>query len=246
VNEYPSLAPCINGSAKAKPCVFGDTHGSHTMVLFGDSHAYMWFPAVDLIAKAAKWKLVALMNFGCPFADVTVWNIVTNAPNAMCPSYRQAMITRINKLHPALVIVSESFYALNAQDKTITNAQWTTGVEESFAALHGKSMKKVLIGDTFLLPNPIPCLSAYPSSIQTCSRPEASATATAQRQADQTAATASKVTYINEIPWECSATCTVVIGNMIAYFSSGHLSATYATYLTGVLQEALKPLLRAS
>ena len=34
-------------------CVFGDRSGSHTMVLYGDSHAGMWFDAIDDIATRA-------------------------------------------------------------------------------------------------------------------------------------------------------------------------------------------------
>jgi hypothetical protein len=120
--KYPTVKPCIVGITKMPTCLFGDTKGTRTMVLFGDSHAYMWFPALDAIAKAAKWKLIMLVGLGCPVADLEVWNIATNAPNSGCPGFRSAMIKRIDKLNPSLVVMSESFYPLNAQDKTITDA----------------------------------------------------------------------------------------------------------------------------
>src|ERR1700686_3442969 len=37
-------------------CEFGDRRGSHTMVLYGDSHAAMWFQALDDIAIRAHWR----------------------------------------------------------------------------------------------------------------------------------------------------------------------------------------------
>jgi hypothetical protein len=240
VNEFPALAPCINGSVNAPACVFGDPKGTHTMVDFGDSHAYMWFPALDAIAKAAKWRLVAWMNFGCPFADLTVWDIDTNSPNTFCSAYRTDMIKRINKLHPSLVVISESFYTLNGNNQQITDAQWTSALEKSFGLLKGKSTKKVLIGNSILIKNPIECLTANPSNVQACSVAESNPTYTTQRAAEQAAAKEQKVLYVNEIPWECSSVCTVVIGNMVAYNSAGHLSATYDTYLSDVLQGALK------
>lgn len=236
----PSLAACTTGATTLPTCVFGDTKGKHTMVLFGDSHAFMWFPAVDLIAKAEKWRLVALMSFGCPVADVTVWNVATDGPNTPCPAFRTAMIARINKLDPSLVIMSEGFYTLNADDQPITDAQWTTALETSLSQLDAKGMKKVLIGNTFLVPDPVACLAGYPKAVQTCSRAEDDSTQAAQRAAEQAATTEQGVPYINEIPWECSATCTVVIGNMIVYNSAGHISATYADYLSGVLKAAMK------
>jgi SGNH domain (fused to AT3 domains) len=242
LTAYPSLIPCISGQDSEPACVFGDTHGTRTMVLFGDSHALMWFPALDAIAKAARWRLVALMNYGCPVADVTVWNVVSGGPDTGCPVFRQHMIKRIDRLDPALVIASETVYYLDAQDHPITDAEWTMALEKSLEALHARS--KVLIGESYLVPEPLACLAANPNSIQTCSRSDATAAFTSQLGADKAAAKAAKVAYVNELPWECSKTCTVVIGKMIAYNSSGHLSTTYVRYLTDVMRLALKPSMR--
>jgi SGNH domain (fused to AT3 domains) len=244
LTEFPSLTPCITGSDDEPTCAFGDTHAKRTMVLFGDSHALMWFPALDAIATSAKWRLVALMNYGCPVADVTVWDTVTNSPDTDCPYFRAHMIKRIDKLDPQLLVVSEDFYTLDAKDEPITDAQWTTALEKSLGALHAKSMRRVVIGQDELVPNPVACLAAYPSAVQTCSRPATSASFTAELAADRAAAHEAKWPYVNELPWLCSATCTAVIGKMIVYNSTGHLTATYDTYLSGVLRLALKPYLR--
>ena len=49
-------------------CTLGDVTGTHLMVLYGDSHALMWIPAFDAIAKAEHWRLVVLGKLGCPAA----------------------------------------------------------------------------------------------------------------------------------------------------------------------------------
>jgi hypothetical protein len=243
--EYPALKPCMVGAPKMPACLFGDTKGSKTMVLWGDSHAYMWFPALDAIAKAAKWKLVMLVGLGCPVADLAVWNFVTNAPNAECPAFRTAMIKRIDKLNPSLVVMSESFYTLDANDKPISDAQFTAALETTFKQLHSRRMKKVLLGDTFLTQaSPPQCLAAYPTSVQNCSLAENNAAYNGQRASEQKAAKADKVPYVNVIPWTCSSVCTAVIGNMVVYYSGGHLTTTYATYLSGVLGASLKSSMR--
>jgi SGNH domain (fused to AT3 domains) len=238
---FPSLTDCVTNNVTAPSCVFGDVNGTKTMVLFGDSHAYMWFSALDEIAIAAKWKLVALLDYGCPVADVTVWNSVTKAPDTGCPPHRKAMIERIDKLNPNLVIMAEKFVPLDAKRQAISDTKWEAALEKSLAALHSPSMKKVLIGNTMQIENMFTCLAANPSNIQRCSVPEDNASTIGQRAAEVTAATAEKVHYINEIPWLCSTTCTVVIGHFIAYDSPGHLSNTYALYLEGVLKQALRP-----
>ena len=242
LKEYPYLSACV--SFHEPSCVWGDRHGKRTMVLFGDSHALMWFPALDRIAIAEKWRLVALMALGCPVANVTVWDVVTNTPATGCPPWRSQMIARIDKLHPNLVVVSEAFYERDGADQPITDSEWIQDLESSLAALHSKGMKKVLIGQSYVIPDPLACLAAYPSSIQKCSLPEATPSFTAELAADRAAAKASSVAYVNEVPWICSSTCTAVIGNMIVYNSASHLSATYDAYLTNVLKLALKPSMR--
>jgi hypothetical protein len=244
LTEYPALTSCIGGIEPLSSCTFGDVHGTRTMVLFGDSHALMWFPALDAIAVAARWRLVALMEYACPVADVSVWDVVSNSPDYLCPIFRAQTIKRIDKLDPKLLIVSEALITLNAKDKEITDAVWTKALEKSLGQLHAKSMRRVVIGQDELVPNPVACLAANPSAVQSCSRPEAEPDFLGQLAADRAGARADKVPYLNELPWLCSATCTDVIGNMVVYNSTGHLTATYDTYLSDVMRLALRSSMR--
>jgi SGNH domain (fused to AT3 domains) len=241
LTEFPALDACIGGTEPESACTFGDPHATRTMVLFGDSHALMWFPALDAIATAARWRLVALMEYACPVADVTVWDVLTNSPDPLCPIFRSQTIKRIDRLDPRLVIVSEAVTPLDAQDKVITGAQWTTALERSLGRLHAKAMRRVVIGQDELVPDPVACLAGNPTAVQACSRPAATPSFAAELAADRKAARVERVPYLNEVPWLCSATCTAVIGSMVVYNSTGHLSATYDTYLTDVMRLALRP-----
>ena len=58
---------------------------------------------------------------------------------------------------------------------------------------------------------------------------------------DRAVAKQAGVQYIDVFPWFCSAVCTAVIGNMVVYGWDWHITATYATYLSGALQAALQP-----
>src|SRR5207237_2122181 len=49
----------------SKPCFFGDTKSHTSVVLFGDSHATTWFPALDMISKQQHWRLVDLTKAAC-------------------------------------------------------------------------------------------------------------------------------------------------------------------------------------
>ena len=257
----PTLAACNTTGETLNPskCVFGDKAGSKTMVIWGDSHAFMWFPAVNAIAKADHWKLVALLQYACPPADVSVWNPVDKAPYTSCNVFRKHMIVAINKLNPSLVIISENFnsQAANAAGayNTITPAQWRAGLETTLKSLHSKRMHKLVIGNTVSTASqsdavPPQCLAANPSSIQTCTISDTPALR-AQRAAESTAAKAERARYVNVLPWLCSsktklASCSAIVGDAtvgygIVYYSTGHLTQRYDLWLSTVLGTALKP-----
>ena len=54
-------------SRPARPaCVYGDRGARTTVVLFGDSHAMQYFPALQRIAGRRHWRLVELTKAACP------------------------------------------------------------------------------------------------------------------------------------------------------------------------------------
>jgi hypothetical protein len=138
---------------------------------------------------------------------------------------------------------------------TITPAQWQAALETTLKDLHSKKMKKVVIGSTVLsttpgLDEPVLCLAANPSSIQTCTITDTTAQQ-AQRTAESTAAKAESTRYINELPWMCTSatkpmSCSDIVGDSsggykVVYYSTGHITETYSLWLSTVLGTALKP-----
>jgi hypothetical protein len=248
-----------SGGINLSRCVFGDKSGSHTMVLWGDSHAFMWFPAVNAVAKAAHWRLIAAMEFGCPVADVSVWNTLTHTAYGACDVFRSKMIASIRKMRPALVLMTEQFTAYAASghgtNNTITTAQWQAALEKTIRLLHVNKVHRVVLGSTISTggASPVQCLAAHPSAVQTCTVLD-TAGQQAQRAAEVAAAKATSVPYVDVVPWLCASSvtpsaCSPVIsdatsGPMIVYYAAGHLTATYDLFLTGVLASALKPSMR--
>jgi hypothetical protein len=45
--------------------------------------------------------------------------------------------------------------------------------------------------------------------------------------------------YIDTAPWFCGRTCTAIIGRYEVYFDEGHVTTTYARFLTNLLAQAL-------
>lgn len=59
------------GATHSPACVYGDPSSRDVVVLFGDSHAAQWFPALDRVSRENGWKLVSLTKASCKTADIT-------------------------------------------------------------------------------------------------------------------------------------------------------------------------------
>ena len=59
-----------NGEVLSGDCTYGDRSSSKTIVLYGDSHAAQWFPALEKIANENGFKLVSLTKSACPAPEV--------------------------------------------------------------------------------------------------------------------------------------------------------------------------------
>jgi hypothetical protein len=107
---------------------------------------------------------------------------------------------------------------------------------------------KVILGPTPQLgkvPYPtmsaVECLAAHEDDVQACSSRRATMSPYLYGDTDRAVAKQAGVQYIDVFPWFCSSVCTAVIGNMVVYGHSNHLTTTYAAYLSGALQAALQP-----
>ena len=240
---YQPACMVVNNEIKEGRCVFGDTSARRTMVLVGDSHAGMWFGAIDAIARSKGWKLVFFEKSGCPIPDITFWNDNANAAYPQCTQWHTYIINRIKSIDPNLLILTSSYYQPHdGSDQPITGQEWTAGMEKTLALTSAKNTKAVIIGDIpYLTQNAADCLAAHESSVQSCSTPASSAVLSGADAANVAAASAAHALYVNVVPWVCSRTCTPIVGKFLVYENQYHLTQTYSEYLTGALETALAP-----
>jgi hypothetical protein len=227
-------------------CVFGDRSSTHLIVLFGDSHAQMWLPAFVPVAQAAHDRLALVWESGCPAAAVSVWDAATHATNYQCNTWRKAMIGKIKRASPFLVLLASRTSDIPGPgNRPTTDAAWQAGLEQTIAALRSATTKVAVVGDiTVLSPeNVVQCLAVYATSVQTCAVKNPNGKTRQHFAAELAAATYEGVPYLDPQPWLCTTTCSPVIGNMVAYWDSFHVTSTYAEYLSGVWAATLKPLL---
>jgi peptidoglycan/LPS O-acetylase OafA/YrhL len=129
-------------------CFFGETSQPQlTVVLFGDSHAAQWFPALLEIADVRHWRLATIIKPGC--TPLNIREDVTPRLERVCEEWRHAAIGEIKELDPELVILTSSSRNLGADGKIVADMRaWEQGARDTFAALAKQGGKVRFIRDT--------------------------------------------------------------------------------------------------
>jgi hypothetical protein len=209
----------------------------------------MWLPAFDAIGQRLHWKVVLLAKSNCPPPYTDFYNWPTRSAYPACDRWHSYTIGRINHTNPDLVVMSGSDeHAVNGQKKPVTRAVWAAALLKTLHMITSPKTTKVILGPTpepghypSSTMSPVECLAAHEDDVQACSSRGATMLPYLYADTDRAVAKQAGVQYIDVFPWFCSAVCTAVIGNMVVYGWDWHITATYATYLSGALQAALQP-----
>ncbi|MDX6345502.1 MAG: hypothetical protein QOF84_292 [Streptomyces sp.] len=231
-------------STQTPPCVYGDTSSKKTVVLFGDSHAAQWFPALNRLALERGWKLVSLTKASCKMAAVTIIN--HGKPYTSCDTWRNKAIAKINAIHPALVIVSNSDAGTPAHPMKNPLQGWTDGFRNTFQKLGSSGTRVVALLDTpWPKVDAVDCAAAHPLKLGSCANQASKAIQNASRRtATKNAATLAHASVIDPEPWLCSpaGNCPVVVGNTLVYRDTSHVAESYAETIAPVLGKRLSDL----
>lgn len=103
---------------RPRVCTYGNPNAKRKVVLFGDSHALQWGPAIVPLAQRRGWKLYTLLRAGCPIA-----NVVTEKN---CAGWRGRALSRIERIRPQHIIISTSIgnrYRLKHQGRDMTRKE---------------------------------------------------------------------------------------------------------------------------
>ncbi len=217
--------------------MFGDPSGTHTMVVYGDSHAGMWFQTLNSIAKSIGWRLAYLGKPWCPASSLPYPNPSGSGEYSACDEWHRFALTRINQLHPDLVIITQDFQS-KPGGGLYSGTEWQEGLAKTISKIHVARSKVVVLGNMPLLPFDAPeCLSHNVDDVQACSSDTLSFGAL--YVAEKSAAAEEGAHYVNVTRWFCSDTCPAVIDNYEVYFDQEHITAAYASFLAGVLARSL-------
>lgn len=228
--DVPSVTP--------GECVFGEAASDVTVVLFGDSHAAQWFPALERLATERGWRLVSMTKSACATADIDIWSEIVKRTYDECGRWREAALRRIATERPDLVVVSDSSgYKAMVDGVAVPVAK----VRDRWDAASGRTLERlatlarhvVVIGDTpRAQADPPVCLSANLDDATACAIPFAAAVNPGWTAGEAAVAARSGAAFIDPTPWVCRTDpCPAVIGRLLVFRDQHHLTATYARAL---------------
>lgn len=240
-----SLSPMFTNGCFAeglKVCEGGDPHGTKTVVLAGDSHAGMWWPAFDIAAKKQGWRLFIVGKNGCPIVDVPVSAGATADEWPACAAWQSKAVPAVADLHPDLIIVDNltAGYMHKASLRDDFFTTWPPALTETLQRL-GNSAPVMLMGpEPSLSAAPGDCLLSNLNDISPCNTPIAAAVPQALRDISAQSAAAAGATLIDPTKVLCTQTeCPAISYNLIMYRDGNHLTVQYAKQLAPWAQEIL-------
>jgi hypothetical protein len=216
-----------NGETKSGECTYGSKGAKIRIVLFGDSHAAQWFPALEKLAQSRNFELLSLTKSACP--GPAVLKVDTGAyKNADCSAWRENSYMRIAEIHPEAVIVSGMQHFELPKGTTNRGNWWRDGEAKTLSRLIGSSSHLIYITDTPHPQRDIPsCLASG----------RASQCNSTQRSLPYTI---SGFANIDPTSWLCDSVCPAIVDGTVAYRDASHISVAMSRKLSGKLLVALE------
>lgn len=226
-------------TTNARGCSYGETQSNRTYVLFGDSHAAQWFPALEKYTEEHNIHLITFTKSACPSLDLRI--LLRGSEYLNCAEWYKKVIAKINAINPDLIIISnykESQKSVIAVDK---KQEWKNGLQRTINHFPKKT-NVIVIGDTPSFERaPAICLSENISSAEKCSFPRETLLDKGLAEAEKEVAIDNRKHYIDMNNYLCSSTtCGPIIGNILVYRDQHHLTTAFSKQLSDMLGNAIE------
>jgi peptidoglycan/LPS O-acetylase OafA/YrhL len=210
-------------------CTYGDVAADRTIALAGGSHAEHWLPALDILGKLHRFKVVTYLKMGCPLSTEQVPLIMgNNAPYPQCREWVQGTMTKLVTDRPDYVFTTTT-RPWNIKTGDVMPATyigiWQTLSDNNIPILGMRDTPwLVKNGQPF---DPADCLAKRGGTAQSC----------AIKRSDMLSDHNQTLDFVAQFPQlkvldMSDAICRVdvcrpVEGNILIYHGAHHLSPTY-------------------
>ncbi|WIE57254.1 acyltransferase family protein [Curtobacterium sp. MCLR17_031] len=251
-DDDDNRAECWSGTFR--PCVLGKATGwSKHLIVIGDSHSNALLGAYEKIADDNGWRIDLAGAGGCYLTTAQQDSL---SPSSMrgCNSWKHAAIDYVREHRDAdALVVTHSTTQMPvslppgpARDKATRN-----GLVDAWEQAAGDELPVIAVRD-----NPVPrpdvvaCLSTMSGpTTDACDRSRAEALGTTDSSVEAVAAfraAGGRAASIDLSRYYCTdTTCPAVVGGVLVYRDSTHITATWASSLEPYLERALRDRLAA-
>lgn len=239
---------CHGASPLSPRCFYGNVRSRTTIVLFGDSHALSWFPAVLRVARDRGWRLINVTRSMCPPAHVLSYHRATDSILRSCLTWRNRAIARLAQLRPAIILMSGSrgFVSANSAGQVLTGRartnDWIRGMKWTLARLVPAAGRVILLADT---PNsrfasPAACLASNPRHSVRCATSVTKAISYPWLNVEFGVAKDTKAGFIDPQRWVCpTSPCPAVVWGRLVHRNRGHLTVSFLSTQWRRLERAI-------
>jgi peptidoglycan/LPS O-acetylase OafA/YrhL len=238
--------PCLEKADVATPlyCAFGPTHPRATVAVVGNSHAWRLLPAIKLYGQRHGWRIITALRVNC--TGLLTVRVASAAPTDACLQWSAAVQQRLLSMPglTAVVFPSYAFEQTFLVGSTASPAQVGAAAQQVLAtwrAFDARHVRVLVIQDVpGMRPTDDPqCLAQSSQAVDPCSVPRAQVVHP-NLASSLAVAHPGVVSYIPLDQYFCDPQrCHALIGGVVVYFDSHHLTTTYSESLARYLGPAL-------
>ncbi len=231
-----------HADTELRPCIYGDRKGGKRVVLFGDSHAAAWFPALDKAAADAGWQLVVRTKAACPSIEAPIWSTALNRLYRECAEWRETVLQDLVASKPDIVVLTNASSQAVASESGEMRASNDTepaqlaGERAVVQRLLQAGSRVVLLRDLPTMPrDPRECLLANPGHEEKCAWPKR------KTRFPRGAYDDPRVTALDLTDAICPGTvCELVRDGMIVMRDKSHMTESFPLTLAPRFEALLK------
>jgi hypothetical protein len=222
-------------------CAYGDTSSPRRVVLFGDSHATQWWPALVDLSGQHHWRLESLTKATCPPMPLALRSPVLGRAFTECTDFRVAVLRRILRERPALVVLGSARHYNDEYGIRVYGQSWLTAWGTLVRDLVKNGIPVVAMGATPLANGDAPtCLLEHLGDIVGCAVPRPQALSAAGGAAERAVIEAAGGHYVDVGSWLCTrAACPAVIGDVLVHRDDNHLTPEVVRWLEPLLDRVV-------
>ena len=238
-DDRPNQDECLIALGKRETpstCVEGPSDGVPT-VLFGDSHAQQWLPAIEKLGRENNWRLSWYTKAACPLAALQPRDGRTDPfTKPDCLGWREDSLKAIAAIKPKYIVLgSLSTYVPDYQEFKVA---W----DQTLNQLRATGAKLIYLRDTPYPQRNIPeCVSGALDNWSKCDFDLNNVRRTEPIVTDQLRGENLDIPVLDVNPYLCEATaCRAVRNGTLLYRDDSHLTATAISALIPALEQEIK------